>query len=138
MLKSLWRLRHFIYPYRVRWLSGIIAFGFARGFEVMVPVLTAVAINRVAEGNFDVTMPVLGIIGAVVMRYGVVTFARYSVRKTGLNVAFDLRQRLYDGLQDQGAEFFSKYTITYLFAVSQWHFGFFTYHYTACPPNSNS
>jgi len=111
MLASLWRLRHFIYPYRVRWIAGIVAFGFARGFEVTVPILTAVAINRIAEGNFDVTMPVLGIIGAVMMRYVVVTYARYSVRKTGLNVAFDLRQRLYSDLQEQGAEFFSKYTI---------------------------
>jgi ATP-binding cassette subfamily B protein len=111
MLKSLWRLRHFIYPYRLRWFSGIIAFGFARGFEVMVPVLTAIAINRIAEGDFDVTLPALGIVGAVIMRYIVVTFARFSVRKTGLNVAFDLRQRLYACLQDQGAEFFARYSI---------------------------
>ncbi len=111
MLASLWRLRHFIYPYRARWFAGIIAFGFARGFEVMVPILMAVSINRIAEGNFDVTLPVLGIVGAVSLRYLVVTYARYSVRKTGLNVAFDLRQRLYNDLQDQGAEFFSKYTI---------------------------
>ncbi len=111
MLRSLWRLRPFIHPYRARWFIGIVAFGFARAFEVAVPILTAVAINRIAAGNFDVTLPVLGIIGAVAMRYTVVTFARYSVRKTGLNVAFDLRQKLYATLQDQGAGFFSRHTI---------------------------
>ncbi len=111
MLKSLWRLRHFIHPYRVRWFTGIAAFGIARGFEVMVPILTAVSINRMTEGNFDVLWPVLGIIGAVIARYAVVTYARFAVRRVGLYVAYDLRQSLYGCLQDQGGEFFAKHTI---------------------------
>jgi len=111
MMHSLWRLRHFIYPYRLRWFAGIIAFGLARGFEVAIPVLTAVAINRIADNNFDVTGPAMGIFGAVALRYIVVTYARYAVRQTGLNVAFDLRQSLYGTLQDQGAKFFAQHTI---------------------------
>jgi len=47
----------------------------------------------------------------VTMRYSVVTYARFEVRRVGLNVAFDLRQRLYSCLQDQGSEFFAKHTI---------------------------
>ncbi len=63
------------------------------------------------EGDYDLTFYILGIIGAVIMRYGVITYARYNVRKVALNVAYDLRQHLYSCLQDQGSEFFSKHTI---------------------------
>ena len=111
MLKSLWRLRTFIAPYRWRLSSGIIAFGIARFFEAMVPFMTAQAINLIAEGNYDVSQQVMYIIGAVVCRYLVVTYARYSVRRSGLHVAYDLRQRLYSALQLQGSEFFGQHTI---------------------------
>ncbi len=111
MLKSLWRLRRFVHRYRLRLLSGIIAFGVARFFEAMVPFLTAVSINRMSEGDYAVGAPVLGIVGAVIMRYIVVTYARFAVRRVGLNVAFDLRQALYADLQDQGSEFFANHTI---------------------------
>jgi ATP-binding cassette subfamily B protein len=111
MLASLWRLRDFVRPYRLRLGAGIGAFGIARLLEAMVPFLTAISINRLSEGNYDVTGPVLGILAAVTCRYGVITFARYSVRKTGLNVAFDLRQSLYGALQHQGSAFFNKYSI---------------------------
>jgi ATP-binding cassette subfamily B protein len=111
MFASLWRLRRFILPYRARLGGGIVAFGVARFFEAMVPFFTAVAINRMAEGNFEVSWLVAGIVGSVLARYIVVTYARYSVRKVGLNVSFDLRQQLYSSLQDQGAEFFSRHTI---------------------------
>ena len=111
MLASVWRLRHFVGPYRVRLIVGIIAFGLARFFEAMVPFLMAIAINRLWDGNYDLAGPVAGIAGAVVIRYAVVSFARYSVRRVGLFVAFDVRQGLYDALQNQGQEFFSTHTI---------------------------
>ena len=111
MRSSLWRLRHIVGKYRARLLTGIVAFGVARFFESMVPFLTAVSINRITAGDYDLTWPVIGIISAVIARYSVVTFARYSVRKAGLSVAFDLRQRLYGSLQNQGPDFFSQHTI---------------------------
>ncbi len=111
MRTSLWRLRHIIGKHRARLIAGIIAFGIARFFETAVPFLTAYSINLMTEGNFDVFWPVAGIVGAVTARYMVVTFARLSVRRSGLNVAYDLRQGLYASLQDQGGEFFSKHTI---------------------------
>ena len=64
-----------------RLFTGIGAFGVARLFEVMVPALTAVAINKMASGDFEITLQVFGIIGAVIARYCVVTFARFNVRK---------------------------------------------------------
>ena len=45
------------------------------------------------------------------LRYVIVSYARYSVRQSGLGVAFDLRQKLYITLQQQGSDFFNKYTI---------------------------
>lgn len=111
LLAALWRLRRFIGPHRRGLYVGITAFGVARIFEAMVPVLTAVSINRMVEGNFDVTYPVLGIIGAVITRYCVVSFARFSVRRVALKVSFDLRQAFFNKLQQQGAEFFSQFSI---------------------------
>ncbi|MEQ9452064.1 MAG: ABC transporter ATP-binding protein [Pseudomonadales bacterium] len=111
MRASLWRLRFVVGKHKARLTSGVVAFGIARAFESMVPFLTAVSINRMVEGNYDLTWPVVGILGAVIARYMVVTFARFQVRKSGLNVAFDLRQKLYASLQDQGGEFFARHTI---------------------------
>ena len=111
LLAALWQLRRFIGPHRRGLYVGIAAFGVARIFEAMVPVLTAVSINRMADGNFDLTYPVLGIVGAVTIRYGVVTFARFNVRRVALKVSFDLRQAFFNKLQEQGAEFFAQFSI---------------------------
>ena len=111
MLKSLLRLRPFIAPYRWRLSSGVAAFGLARLFEGLVPFFLAMGIDRIAAGDGDVRAPVLGIAAAVAARYLTVTAARYAVRTTGQRVAFDLRQRLYDDLQRQGARFFNRHSI---------------------------
>jgi ATP-binding cassette subfamily B multidrug efflux pump len=111
MRASLWRLQPVISKHKFRLVTGIIAFGVARFFESMVPFLTAVSINRIVADDYDLTGPVAGIIGAVFCRYFVVTFARFQVRKTALNVAFDLRQHLYASLQEQGGDFFGKHSI---------------------------
>jgi ATP-binding cassette subfamily B protein len=111
LLAALWQLRRFIGPHRRGLYVGISAFGIARLFEAMVPVLTAVCINRMAEGNFDLAYPVMGIIGAVLIRYLVVSFARFNVRRVALKVSFDLRQAFFHTLQQQGAEFFAQFSI---------------------------
>lgn len=111
MRKSLGRLRPVVGKHKWRLSTGITAFGVARMFESMVPFLTAESINRITADNYDLTWPVSGILGAVICRYIAVTFARLQVRKSSLNVAFDLRQKLYAALQDQGGDFFSKHTI---------------------------
>ncbi|MFW6093744.1 MAG: ABC transporter ATP-binding protein [Pseudomonadota bacterium] len=111
MIRSLLRLGPFLRRYRGRLLLGIGAFGIARLLEAMVPLLLGLGIDRIAAGNGDVLLPVLGIFAAVAGRYAVVTVARYCVRSTGLFVAFDLRQALYAALQHQGSRFFSRFTI---------------------------
>ena len=111
MFKSLARLKSFILPYKGRLTLGIVAFGIARFFEALVPMFVAAGLDRIRDGEVDLRMPVLGIVGAVLGRYMVVAYARLAVRKTGQFVAFDLRQALYSALQYQGSRFFSRYTI---------------------------
>ena len=111
MFRSLLRLKTFILRYRGRLGLGIAAFGLARVFEGLVPLFLATGIDRIAAGNSDLLMPIGGITLAVAARYGVVTYARYTVRSTGQHVAFDLRQALYSALQHQGGRFFSRFTI---------------------------
>ena len=111
MLKSLLRLKPFVRPYRLRLASGIASFGFARVSEALVPFFLASGIDKVAGGNSDVLTEVFGIAAAVAARYVFVTYARYSVRSVGMQVAFDLRGSLYASLQKQGSGFFSSHTI---------------------------
>jgi len=111
VLRSLLRLRRYVAAYRLRLGAGIVAFGIARVFEALVPLFLARGIDRLAAGDGDLTLPVLGIFGAVIARYLVVTFARYSVRSAGLHLAFDLRRALFEALQSQGSAFFNRYSI---------------------------
>ena len=60
MLKSLFRLKPFIQPYRWRLGAGIVAFGIARLFEGFVPILLALGSERSADGNLALLLPVGG------------------------------------------------------------------------------
>ena len=110
-MAPLLRLRVFVARYRGRLTGGIAAFALARVFEALVPIMLMVGIDRLTEGNTDILWPVLGIVGVVCARFVTVSFARIAVRRAGLLVAFDLRQRLYAHLQLMGPKFFGRYTI---------------------------
>ncbi|MCP5179151.1 MAG: ABC transporter ATP-binding protein [Pseudomonadales bacterium] len=110
-LHTLARIRPFAAPYRWSLAGGVVAFGISRVLEAMVPLCMAMGIDRLAAGNHDITLPVVGIFLAVTCRYVVVTFARYSVRRVGQYVAYDLRRALYESLQRQGIRFFNRHTI---------------------------
>ena len=84
LLAALWQLRRFIGPHRRGLYIGIAAFGVARLFEAMVPVLTAVSINRMADGNFDLLYPVLGIVGAVVIGLWLLVTSLGTIRRLQL------------------------------------------------------
>jgi len=111
MFRSLFRLGSFLTNYRGTLASGIFAFLISRILEASIPLFLKNGIDTIAGGSADVLIPVLGIIVAVIVRFGVVSYARIAVRIVGLNVAFDLRERLYAQLQRQGARFFSQFTI---------------------------
>lgn len=117
MWRSLLGLKPFLRPYRWGLGSGIAAFGVSRVFEALIPLCLAIGIDQLiaaletGEAPVGLIWPALGIVGAVFCRYIVVTYARYSVRKTGLSVAFDLRQQLFETLQLQGNQFFNDHSI---------------------------
>ncbi len=111
MFRSLFRLKSFLVPHRVMLGAGIFAFLVARIFEAAIPLFLKRGIDTIAAGSANVLIPVLGIAVAVIVRFVVVSQARVLVRRVGLNIAFDLRERLYAQLQHQGARFFSKFTI---------------------------
>ena len=111
MLKSLLRLREYVAKNRGLLILGISAFFVARLLEGSVPLMLAKAIDRLAAGNPDVLLLVVGIFAAVFSRFGVVSLARMTVRLVGLRVSFDLRERLYRSLQSQGMHFFNRHTI---------------------------
>ncbi|MEM1231459.1 MAG: ABC transporter ATP-binding protein [Pseudomonadota bacterium] len=118
MWRSLWQVWPYVARYRLRFFAGVVAFGLARFFEVLVPWYLAMGIDRIGAALAaqtgtapDLTLPVFGIVAAVMGRYLVVTFARYCVRSTGLAVAFDLRQQLFETLQAQGLAFYNDYSI---------------------------
>jgi ATP-binding cassette subfamily B protein len=111
MIASLLRLREFLAPYTGTLSLGVLAFFVARIFEALAPWFLAIGIDRLAAGRYDVWLPALGIATAVALRFGVVSYARMTVRKVGQYIAFDLRERLYRQLQLQGARFFNRYTI---------------------------
>ena len=111
MIGSLLRLRVFVARYRGRLTGGIAAFALARVFEALIPIMLMIGIDRLTEGNADILWPVLGIVAVVCARFVTVSFARIAVRRAGLLVAFDLRQRLYAHLQLMGPKFFGRYTI---------------------------
>ena len=111
LMAPLLRLRVFVARYRGRLTGGIAAFALARVFEALVPIMLMIGIDRLTEGNADILWPVLGIVAVVCARFVTVSFARIAVRRAGLLVAFDLRQRLYAHLQLMGPKFFGRYTI---------------------------
>ena len=111
MIASLARLRIFVGKYRGRLIGGISAFALARVLEALVPLLLMVGIDRLHAGQSGLAAPALGLVAIVLVRFAVVSFARMAVRRAGLLVAFDLRQKLYAHLQSMGPKFFGRYTI---------------------------
>jgi ATP-binding cassette, subfamily B, multidrug efflux pump len=112
MFRSLFRLKEFVGKYKAQIAIGIAAFFVARVFEAMVPMFMREGIDLIAERTIEgLWIPVIGIVVAVLVRYAIVTYARIRIRKVAFYVSFDLRQRLFNQLQQQGAQFFSRYTV---------------------------
>lgn len=121
-VRGLWRLKEYFDAYRWRILVGIALFGASRVLEASVFFFLGQGIDIIANAMkvqaatgtlppLGLETPALCILGVVVTRYFVVTAARMLVRTTGVQIAYDLRQRLYERLQHQGLRFFNRYTI---------------------------
>ena len=115
-MESLKRLIPIITPYK--WLvgAGFASFFVARFFEIGGYYFVAMGVDAI-NSLINVDLPTISyslaeiaiaIIFCVVMRFFFVVYARRAIRRAGMFVAFDLRQRLYSSVQRQGSQFFAR------------------------------
>lgn len=112
-MNSLKRLLPILKNYQQQIYLGFAAFFLSRFLEVATYFLVSIGIDQIGEvyeGELISTLGdvTLGIIFCVVMRFLVVSYARRAIRRVGIAASFDLRQRLYASVQQQGSEFFAR------------------------------
>src|ERR1700760_1999206 len=108
-MSTFWRLLGFLRPYRkgVIW-SFVLAFG-SLGATVLIPSLTGVAINDVSHHNrHQLVLLAVAITAAGLGRLALSVFRRLIAGEVSLNVEVDLRQTLYDHLQQLELGFFDR------------------------------
>ena len=121
-IRGLLRLKEYFDAHRFRFILGIVLFGVSRVLEASVFYFLGQGIDIIADAvqvrDQTGTLPALElgntalmILLVVVVRYTVVTTARAVVRAAGLQISYELRQRLYERLQHQGLRFFNRYSV---------------------------
>ncbi len=82
-----------------------------RFFDAIVPQFMRTAIDSLVEPDTpsNVLWPAVGILGVVAVRFGIYVWARRLLRRVSISVSYDLRRRLFDHIQYQGAAFFNRY-----------------------------
>jgi ATP-binding cassette subfamily B protein len=101
------RLMGFLRPYRAQ-LWGSLALAWAgMGMTVLIPWLVGRAVNAIEDGSKPDLLPLaLAILGAAILRLGLIVVRRLVAGKVSLAVEFDLRQRFYAHLQQLDLGFF--------------------------------
>ncbi|MFT5011450.1 MAG: ATP-binding cassette subfamily B multidrug efflux pump [Dinoroseobacter sp.] len=113
-MKSLKRLIPFLKPYLRQLVGGFTTFFIARFFEIMALFLVAKGIDTIGaliankESEYSIEQLTLGIVACVSARMIIVIHARRAVRRVGIGVSYDLRQKLFASVQLQDSEFFGK------------------------------
>lgn len=106
----LWRLLPLIQAHALKFWGGMMLIISGRFLEAGMPLLLGIAIDSLNRGEPNLTLPALAILALMVARYAAFNFGRRYVRQVGVEVAFDLRQKLYWHLQLQGPKFFARFT----------------------------
>jgi len=97
----------FLRPYRTQLWGSLIFAWAAMGMTVLIPWLIGQAVNAIEEGNKPDLLPLsLTILGAAVLRLGLIVVRRVVAGKVSLGVEFDLRQTFYAHLQRLELGFF--------------------------------
>jgi ATP-binding cassette, subfamily B, multidrug efflux pump len=81
-----------------------------RFLEAGMPALLGIAVDSLNTSAPNLVWPAVGILVLMCARYLSFSFGRRFVRQVGVEVAFDLRQKLYWHLELQGPRFFAKYS----------------------------
>ncbi|HYH52845.1 MAG TPA: ABC transporter ATP-binding protein, partial [Solirubrobacterales bacterium] len=101
------RLMGFLRPYRAQLWGSLVFAWAAMGMTVLIPWLIGRAINAIEEGNKPDLLPLaLVILGAAVLRLGLIVVRRVVAGKVSLGVEFDLRETFYAHLQRLELGFF--------------------------------
>ena len=111
-LGHLKRLSPYMTRYRVMLVASIGGFLLGRVLDAMVPLYLMEAIDSLADPSIEpnVVIPAVMILGLVVVRFGVLVWSRGVLRRMAVAVSYDLRKRLFDHTQKQGAPFFGRYS----------------------------
>ena len=105
-------LRRLLPYYRRYWLpfsAGNALLVGARLFDAAIPQLLGAGIDRIAAGRPAGLAIAAGIAACVAGRFAAILVGRRAIRRIGIAVAYDLRNRLYAHLERQGPAFFGRY-----------------------------
>ena len=105
-------LRRLLPYYRRYWLpftAGNALLVGSRLFEATIPLLLGAGIDRIAAGQPAGLAIAAGIAACVAGRFASILVGRRAIRRIGVAVAYDLRNRLYEHLERQGPGFFGRY-----------------------------
>lgn len=106
----LWRLMPLVQKHKWRFWGGMSLINAGRLLEAFMPLFLKMGIDRIAVGDMRLVLPTLAILALMVLRYAAFNAGRRFVREVGVDAAFELRQRLYWHLEQQGPGFFSRFT----------------------------
>lgn len=92
--------------------ASIGGFLVGRVLDAMVPLYMMEAIDSLADEAIEpnVVVPAIMMLILVVVRFGVLVWSRGVLRRMAVAVSYDLRKRLFDHTQVQGAPFFTRYS----------------------------
>ncbi|HEX6153793.1 MAG TPA: ABC transporter ATP-binding protein [Solirubrobacterales bacterium] len=97
----------FLRPYRLQLWGSLVFAWAAMGMTVLIPWLIGRAVNAIEAGDKPDLLPLaLAILGAAVLRLGLIVVRRVVAGKVSLGVEFDLRQTFYAHLQRLELGFF--------------------------------
>jgi ATP-binding cassette subfamily B protein len=108
-MRGLLRLLPYYRRHRGELLVGLALLLLARLFEALIPQLLRVGIDGMVKSSAVLGLLAVGIAVCVAVEFVTIWFGRRTVRKLGVEVAYDLRNLLYEHLQKQGPAFFARH-----------------------------
>jgi ATP-binding cassette subfamily B protein len=108
-MRGLLRLLPYYRRHRGELWAGLTLLLLARVFEALIPQLLRFGIDGIAKGSAALGLLAVGIAVCVAVEFATIWFGRRTVRKLGVEVAYDLRNLLYEQLQKQGPTFFARH-----------------------------
>lgn len=130
MLKPLLRLLPYVRKHALQFWLGMAGLLGARIFEAFIPLLVKRGVDGIAAGETSIELgsitydqamgvlywPAILIIVCVFAQMAVTIFSRIMIRRIGMEVAYEMRNQMYDHLQRMGPKFFNLHSIGDLMA----------------------